>query len=67
MQVIVCSDGLFSNEARGGGGGLTNQQIVEVCDSATDKEPEEVAEQLCLAAQASGSTDDVSVIIMKLR
>lgn len=62
----MCSDGLFSNEERGGGGGLTNQQIVDVCVASSDKDPEAVAEQLCLAAQAAGSTDDVSVIIMKL-
>lgn len=66
MQVIVCSDGLFANEARGGGGGLTNQQIVDVCDASNEKEPEQIAEQLCLAAQAAGSTDDVSVVIMKI-
>lgn len=66
MQVIVCSDGLFSNEARGGGGGLTNQQIVDICDASSEKDPERIAEQLCLAAQAAGSTDDVSVVIMKL-
>lgn len=64
--VIVCSDGLFSNEARGGGGGLTNQQIVDVCDASSTKDPEQIAEQLCLAAQAAGSTDDVSVVIMKI-
>jgi protein phosphatase 1L len=66
VQVIVCSDGLFSNEERGGGGGLTNQQIVDVCDASKDKKPEQIAEQLCLAAQAAGSTDDVTVVIMKL-
>jgi protein phosphatase 1L len=66
MQVIVCSDGLFANEERGGGGGLTNQQIVDVCNASKAKEPDQVAEQLCLAAQAAGSTDDVTVVIMKL-
>jgi protein phosphatase 1L len=69
VQLVVCSDGLFANEERGGGGGLTNQQIVDVCCAAgeANAEPQAVAEELCKAAQASGSTDDVTVIVMRLQ
>jgi protein phosphatase 1L len=66
LQVVVCSDGLFSNEERGGGGGLTNQQIIDVCNGASGASPDAIAQELCKAAQASGSTDDVSVVVLRL-
>jgi protein phosphatase 1L len=69
VQVIVCSDGLFDNAERGGGGGLTNQQIVDICVAAGDSgaDAQLVADELCKAAQASGSTDDVTAVLMQLR
>lgn len=69
LQVIVCSDGLFNNAERGGGGGLTNQQIVDICVAAGESgaDVQRVADELCSAAQASGSTDDVSAIVMSLQ
>ena len=66
MQVIVCSDGLFANEERGGGGGLTNQQIVDVCVGAKGADPQQIADELCRAAQAAGSIDDVTVALLPL-
>eukprot|EP00892_Ulva_mutabilis_P009741 jgi/Ulvmu1/7139/UM034_0045.1 len=65
--VVVCSDGLFANEERGGGGGLTNQQIMDICNAATNADPNELATELCKAAQAAGSTDDVTAVVMKLQ
>lgn len=65
--VVVCSDGLFANEERGGGGGLTNQQIIDICNAASAADPDDIATELCKAAQAAGSTDDVTAIVMKLQ
>jgi protein phosphatase 1L len=67
VQVIVCSDGLLANEERGGGGGLSNQQAIDICNGATGCSAQEVADELCKAAQAQGSTDDVTVALMRLR
>lgn len=67
MQVVVCSDGLFANEERGGGGGLTNQQIIDICNAASAADPDDIAVELCKAAQAAGSTDDVTAVVMKLQ
>lgn len=64
--VVVCSDGLFANAERGGGGGLENQAIIDACERAGDMPPQELAKQLCRDAQAAGSTDDVSAIVYKL-
>jgi len=64
---VVCSDGLFANEERGGGGGLTNQQIMDICNAATNADPDTLASELCKAAQAAGSTDDVTAVVMKLQ
>ena len=63
----MCSDGLFANEERGGGGGLTNQQIVDVCNGAAESSVQEVADELCKASQAAGSTDDVTVVLLRLQ
>lgn len=63
----MCSDGLFANEERGGGGGLTNQQIVDVCNGASESSTQEIADELCKAAQAAGSTDDVTVALLRLQ
>lgn len=65
--MLVCSDGLLANEARGGGGGLSNQQAIDICNGARDATAQEVADELCKAAQAQGSTDDVTVTLMRLR
>lgn len=66
--VVVCSDGLFANEERGGGGGLENQQIIDICVAAGRKgvAPDTIAAELCKAAVASGSTDDVTCVVFKL-
>eukprot|EP00891_Asterochloris_glomerata_P008745 jgi/Astpho2/8745/fgenesh1_pm.00128_%23_11_t len=65
--VLVASDGLFENEVRGGGGGLENQAAVDMCLAAGDsKSAEELAENLAAAAVQAGSTDDVTVVVLKL-
>ena len=65
--VIVASDGLFEDEVRGGGGGLENQAAVDMCLAAGDsKSAEELAQDLAAAAVQAGSTDDVTVVILKL-
>ena len=64
---IVASDGLFENEVRGGGGGLENQAAVDMCLAAGDsKSAEELAGNLAAAAVQAGSTDDVTVVVLKL-
>ena len=65
--VIVASDGLFENDIRGGGGGLENQQVVDMCLKAKDgTSAKELARDLIEAAQAEGTTDDVTVALLRL-
>ena len=65
--VIVASDGLFENEIRGGGGGLENQQVVDMCLKAKNgTSAKQLARELIEAAQAEGTTDDVTVALLKL-
>jgi protein phosphatase 1K len=62
--VIVCSDGLNANVERGGGGGLDNDvagAIVAACGDAA-----EGAAALVDAAAEAGSTDDVTVVVLKV-
>ena len=65
--MIVASDGLFENEVRGGGGGLENQQVVDICLKAKDGiSAKQLARELIDAAQSEGTTDDVTVALLKL-
>ena len=65
--VMMSSDGLFANDARGGGGGFENQEIADFLLAApSDATPESLAKELCSMAVAKGSTDDVTVTLMKL-
>lgn len=66
--VIVCSDGLCGNIVRGAGGGLDNQEIVDlVLKGGKAQTAEAVAEKLSIAAQEAGSTDDVTVLALRLK
>lgn len=67
--VIVSSDGLFANIERGGGGGLTNEQVISTCDQMFAKGSNcfEIAEALAEAAVEAGSTDDVTVMVLRLQ
>ena len=65
--VMMSSDGLFANDARGGGGGFENQEIADFLLAApADATPESLAKELCSMAVAKGSTDDITVTLMKL-
>ena len=65
--VMMSSDGLFANDARGGGGGFENQEIADFLLAAPeDATPESLAKELCSMAVAKGSTDDITVTLMKL-
>jgi len=55
---------LFENEVRGGGGGLTNEKIADMLNATTD--PQTVAKELIAAAVKGGSTDDITVQVLKL-
>ena len=66
--VIVCSDGLCGNIVRGAGGGLDNQEIVDlVLKGGKAQTAKSVAEKLSIAAQEAGSTDDVTVLALRLK
>eukprot|EP01024_Parvocaulis_polyphysoides_P033080 TRINITY_DN2949_c0_g1_i3.p1 TRINITY_DN2949_c0_g1~~TRINITY_DN2949_c0_g1_i3.p1 ORF type:complete len:315 (-),score=58.31 TRINITY_DN2949_c0_g1_i3:324-1268(-) len=65
--LVVSSDGLFDNEERGGGGGLNNKLVQEMCNNAGGKSCEQLAQELCKGAQKNGSTDDVTVVVTKLQ
>lgn len=62
--LIVSSDGLNANEERGGGGGIENDAVAKICSETTN--PTELAAKLTKAAQAAGSTDDISVQCVRL-
>ena len=65
--VMLSSDGLFENPERGGGGGWTNQEIADFLTSQpADAEPETLAKELIAQAVAKGSTDDVTVQLLRL-
>jgi protein phosphatase 1K len=65
--IIIASDGLFANQERGGGGGVSNEQAVKICEKNSSKTCKEIASFLIDAAVGAGSTDDVTVIVCKLK
>jgi len=65
--LILASDGLFANEERGGGGGLENQEVVDVCNQNSGLPTEKLAQKLVLMAQEAGSTDDITVVVLRLK
>jgi protein phosphatase 1K len=64
--VVLASDGLFAEEIRGGGGGLDNDQVAEMCMANKNLSCDKLAQKLALEAQKVGSTDDVTVVVMRL-
>ena len=65
--VVLASDGLFAEEQRGGGGGLTDAMVAELCGAAGERAPcDAIARTLAEAAAAIGSTDDISVVVLRL-
>lgn len=64
--LVLASDGLFANEERGGGGGLTNGEVAQYIKKNTSTALEDIAGGLAAAAQSAGSTDDVTVLVAKL-
>ncbi|WIA23188.1 hypothetical protein OEZ86_010079 [Tetradesmus obliquus] len=65
--LVLASDGLFAEEARGGGGGLDNEGVAELCKAAgKDADCAKIAETLAKTAVKVGSTDDVTVVVMRL-
>jgi protein phosphatase 1L len=65
--VVLASDGLFAEEARGGGGGLTDAAVAELCGAAGERTScDSIAKALAEAAAVVGSTDDISVVVLRL-
>ncbi|KAF6257407.1 phosphatase 2C-like domain-containing protein [Scenedesmus sp. NREL 46B-D3] len=65
--LVLASDGLFAEEARGGGGGLDNDGVAELCRAAgANADCSKLAETLARTAVKVGSTDDVTVVVMRL-
>ena len=65
--IIIASDGLFENEVRGGGGGLDNQEVVDMCLKSKDStSAKQLARELVEAAQEVGTTDDVTVAVLRI-
>lgn len=67
--VLVSSDGIFANEERGGGGGLPNEEVAVMVGkmSKAGKSCEEMARAIVSAAVDAGTTDDVTVALLKLQ
>jgi protein phosphatase 1K len=65
--LILASDGLFNEETRGGGGGMDEEGVAELCNSAGPSTScEALAKTLASTAVKVGSTDDVTVVVMRL-
>lgn len=65
--IIVCSDGLCGSPSRGAGGGLSNQEIAAMArDVGKSGDADAVSTALVAAAREAGSTDDVTVVALKL-
>lgn len=66
--LIVSSDGLYNEVERGGGGGLTNEQAVEMCIELDKKGKslDDIARTLSETSVKQGSTDDVTCCLLKL-
>lgn len=64
--VVISSDGLFANVERGGGGGLSNEEVIKMCEDLSGKPCGVIAQSLAAAAVEGGSTDDVTVLVLKL-
>jgi len=64
--LIVASDGLNSNVERGGGEGLSNDEVAEAVVAMGAASPDEIASALTKKAADAGSTDDITVIAVKL-
>jgi protein phosphatase 1L len=64
--LILASDGLYANPERGGGGGLENEAAVKLCDKLKRKSADEIAAALAAGAAREGSTDDVTVVLLRL-
>ena len=66
-STVLASDGLFENEVRGGGGGLDNQEVVDMCLKSKDStSAKQLARELVEAAQEVGTTDDVTVAVLRI-
>lgn len=65
--LVLASDGLFAEEARGGGGGMDEEGVAELCNSAgAGTSCEALAKTLASTAVKVGSTDDVTVVVLRL-
>ncbi|PNW79761.1 hypothetical protein CHLRE_08g365632v5 [Chlamydomonas reinhardtii] len=65
--LVVASDGLYAEEERGGGGGLDNAGLVELLSSVpAGADLNKVAQTLASTAVTLGSTDDVTLVVMRL-
>ncbi len=68
--LVLSSDGLYANEQRGGGGGLSNERVAELCTGAkagaSTAELSALAARLAQEAVQAGSTDDVSVVVVRI-
>eukprot|EP00887_Chlorella_sp_A99_P008227 scaffold12.g8227.t1 len=65
--LVISSDGLFANEERGGGGGLSNAEAGALCDKLAGSGCSAIAKALAEAAVKAGTTDDVTVVVLRLK
>eukprot|EP00879_Flechtneria_rotunda_P002088 GHRR01002268.1.p1 GENE.GHRR01002268.1~~GHRR01002268.1.p1 ORF type:complete len:343 (+),score=133.07 GHRR01002268.1:96-1124(+) len=65
--LVLASDGLFAEEERGGGGGLDDDGVADLCNAAgANTSCDELAKTLAQTAVKVGSTDDVTVVVLRL-
>jgi protein phosphatase 1K len=64
---LLSTDGLFANEERGGGSGLSEEELLApLKNNPGAAELDGIAKEMVKGAQAKGSTDDVTVVLVKL-
>jgi len=65
-HIVVASDGLFNEVQRGGGGGMTSEEVGAACAAQGATSCTDLCAQMIERAVKSGSTDDITVCVLKL-
>lgn len=70
QYLVLSSDGLYANEARGGGGGISNERVGEMVAAlpagAGEAQLTALAQEMAEEAVRSGSTDDITILVVEL-
>ena len=66
LHPLLRTNGDTQSQIAGGGGGLDNERLSEVLAATNNSSCSVVAKELAQTAVELGSTDDVTVVVIKL-